>query len=280
MKPIFLSTFLILTFLLTACGPSLESQATMTATSLTATAVSWTQTPSPTATFTSTDTSTPTITLTPTDTFTPTPSLTPTETPTPTPSMTFTVTLTPTFDFPKVMVTAAQAHCRYGPAVAYLHAADLYAGDTGLVWGRYNLSNWLYVKMDKLKYPCWVSPSVVQVDGDITLLAYQKDLHLPQSSISEYTPPKNVRASRSGDKVTVTWDAMYMTQDDDNGYMLDVFVCQNKNYIWDPVSLPDQYHTSYTFTDQAGCPFPSGGTIASVEKHGYTSWEHIPWPKP
>ena len=280
MKPIFPSVLLTLALLLTTCELTPQDQATLTAISLTATAASWTQTPLPTSTFTPTDTYTPTVTLTPTNTFTPTMSLTPSQTPTPVPSLTFTITLSPTFDFPKVMVTAAQAHCRYGPAVAYLHAADLYAGDTGLVWGRYNLSNWLYVKMDKLNYPCWVSPSVVQVTGDITTLAYQQNLHLPQSSIAEYTPPKNVRSSRQGDKVTVTWNLMYMTQDDDNGYMLNVFVCQNKNYIWDPVSLPDQYHTSYTFTDQAGCSSPSGGQIASVEKHGYTKWEDIPWPKP
>ena len=112
------------------------------------------------------------------------------------------------------------------------------------------------------------------------MVGYIKNLILPESSIGEYTPPKNVRSSRNGDKVTVTWDKMYMTEDDDNGYMLDVFVCQNKNYIWDPVSLPDQYHTTYTFTDQAGCSQPSGGQIASVEKHGYTTWEDIPWPKP
>ena len=280
MKPILLSTLLTLAILLTACGPSPADPATLTATILTATAASWTQTPSPTATLTQTDTYTPTITLTATDTFTPTMSLTPSETPTLTPSMTFTKTPSPTFDFPKLIVTVPQANCRYGPAKAYLYAGGLYAGDTGVVWNRYNLSNWLFVKMDSLAYPCWVSPSVVQVTGDITTLAYNENFYLPQSSLSEYTPPKDLTATREGDKVTVSWHVMYMTQDDDNGYMLNVFVCQNKNYIWDPVSLPDQYHTTYTFTDQAGCSSPSGGQIASVEKHGYTKWEDIPWPKP
>jgi hypothetical protein len=175
-----------------------------------------------------------------------------------------------------------QAHCRYGPAKAYLHAADLYAGDKGIVWGRYGNSNWLYVKLDKLTYPCWVSPSVVQVSGDLKRMAYQQNLHLPQSSIPEYHAPRNVKATRKGDKVTVTWDSVYMTLDDDRGYMLDVFVCQGGNYIWWPVGdgvLTDQSKISYTFTDEKGCSEPSGGTIAAVEKHGYTNWVKIPWPK-
>jgi hypothetical protein len=64
--------------LLTACGPSAEQQATMTATAITATAAAWTPTP--------TATNTPTPTLTPTPTQTPTPTLTPTTTNTPTPT--------------------------------------------------------------------------------------------------------------------------------------------------------------------------------------------------
>jgi hypothetical protein len=284
MKSFLLSILLIPALLLSACVYTREGRATLTATALTATAASWTLTPSATLTFTPTDTSTPTLTLTPTETFTPTITDTPTETPTLTPTLTltptetFTLTLSPTFDFPKIMVTV-QAHCRYGPAKAYLHAADLYAGDKGIVWGRYGNSNWLYVKLDKLNYPCWVSPSVVQVTGDIKRLLYQQNLHLPTSSL--YGPPQNVYARRDGDQVTVTWDSLYMTLDDDRGYMLDVFVCQGGSYIWWPVGdgvLIDQYQTSYTFTDEAGCALPSGGRLAAVEKHGYTDWVNIPWP--
>jgi hypothetical protein len=72
-----------------------------------------------------------------------------------------------------------------------------------------------------------------------------------------------------------------MTEDDDRGYFMDVWVCQNKNYVWMPIGwqdLPDQYHTSYTFTDQAGCSQASGGQLYTVEKHGYTSPVDIPWP--
>ena len=94
----------------------------MTATAFSTTEATWTDTPSPSATFTPTET--PTITETPTLTFTP--SITPTAS----------ITPTPTFAFPSVTVNK-QAHCRYGPSVAYLHAADLYPGDAGTVRGRF-----------------------------------------------------------------------------------------------------------------------------------------------
>jgi len=93
-----------------------------------------------------------------------------------------------------------------------------------------------------------------------------------------YGPPQDVRAGRDGDQVTVTWDQVAMTQDDDRGYFLDVWVCQAGNYVWMPTGIPDQYRTYVTFTDGPGCTQPSGGKIYTVEKHGYTSPVDIPWP--
>jgi hypothetical protein len=253
-----------------ACGPSPEQQTTLTVAAATTTAAAWTLTPVPT------NTPTPTLTFTATSTFTH--AFTPTSPSTPTPTLIPSRTPTPTFAFPSVTVTM-QAHCRYGPAKSYLHAADLYAGDMGTVRGRYVNSNWLMIKFDKLNYFCWVAPSVINIQGDITKIRYTEPL-LPGPSVL-YGPPQNVNASRSGDQVTVTWDALYMTVDDDRGYMLDVFVCQDGAYLWWPVgdgTLIDQYHTSYTFTDQTGCSLPSGGKLFAVEKHGYTTFVDIPWP--
>ena len=90
-----------------------------------------------------------------------------------------------------------------------------------------------------------------------------------------------MRATRDGDQVTVSWNKVKMTEDDDRGYFLDVWVCQSGNYVWMPegrLALPDQNHTSFTFTDQPGCASPSGGKLYTVEKHGYTSPVPIPWP--
>ena len=197
-----------------ACSPSPETQANLTASIQTATAAVWTKTPSPTATFTATDTPTNTPTFTPTSTQTLTPTITTTPTNPP----------TPTFDFPKVTVNVALAACLFGPAKAYLWKFDLKQGDTGYVGGRAPVGDWLYVKFDRLSDYCWVSPYVLDVVGDVKTIKVQQVL-LPITN-ALYAAPKNVRAVRNGDEVTVTWDKVWMTEDDDNGYFMDVWVCQ------------------------------------------------------
>lgn len=244
--------------LLGACSPA--AQAERAARRLTATATQWTPTPTATITPSPTQTLTPTITLTPTQTQTPTP------------------TFTPTFAFPSVVVNK-QAHCRYGPSTAYLHAADLYAGDTGTVRGRFRYSNWLQVKFDKINYFCWVAPSVVDVTGNIKTVNYTKP-NLQTIGSNMYGPPHNVNATRQGNQVTITWDRMVMTQDKDRGYFIEGWICQNGAYFWWTISFPDQYTTSYTVQDDAGCAEPSHAEILTVEKHGYSEPAAIPWPKP
>ena len=225
----------------------------------------------------------PTHTLTPTTTPTHTPSPTqtplPTHTSTPTISPTATITPSPTFAFPNVAVNVQAAHCRYGPAKAYLHAADLYEGDRGQVQGRFQYSGWLYVKWDKLDYRCWVSPYVVDVTGELSTISFHP-IGLERIPSTLYEPPSNIRAVRDGDHVTISWNRVPMTEDDDRGYMIEAFVCQDGAYLWWPVSFPDQYVTSYSVRDEAGCPFTSKAEIYTVEKHGYTQPELIPWPSP
>lgn len=268
----------ILLFLLflTACTPLENYRMQRTAQALTVTATQWTITPTPTQTSTPTPTFTFTPTFTPTPTATNTPTVTATITPTATATVTPTITLTPTFAFPTVNVHT-QAHCRYGPSVAYLHAADLYPGDTGQVQGRSPYSRWLYVKFDKLSYWCWVAPSVVDVTGDTSVLRTIEP-NLQTIGSNQYGPPQNVNATREGDQVTITWDRMVMTQDKDRGYFIEAWVCQNGAYLWWTVSFPDQYTTSYTVIDQPGCGESSYGEILTVEKHGYSEPATIPWP--
>jgi uncharacterized protein YraI len=252
--------FLLLGSLLSACGPTPEEQATLTATAKTATAFAWTRT------FTSTRTFTPTLT------FTSTATLTPTITDTPT------ITFTPTYNFPKVRVNVANLACRYGPSTAYLYALDLHEGDTGVVWGRHANSVWLYVKMDNLPIPCWVHPYYLDIEGDITKMMYQ-EVRLPMTD-ALYHSPEKVWAERdtSTNTVTVYWSEVWMTEDDDRGYFLDVWVCQGGNFVWVPVCIPNQYITEHSFQDEPGCAQPSGGKLYTVEKHGYTTPVDIPWP--
>jgi hypothetical protein len=222
--------------------------------------------PTATSTFTPEATLTPTVTLSPTTTLTPTITFTPT------------ISSTPTFAFPTVTVNK-QAHCRYGPSMAFLHAADLYPGDTGAVNGRFEYSGWLYVKFDKLKYYCWVAPSVVDVVGDISTLYYTEP-DLQSVGYSDYPPPGNIKAVRNGDEVTISWDQVEMTTDHDRGYLIVAFVCQDGNYLWWTDSYEDQFSTNYTVRDEAGCPLPSEGVLYTVNKHGFSKPAQIPWPQP
>ncbi len=252
--------FLTMVLFASACSGGSGQQATATAIPLSPTLVPPTETSIPTATFTSTATTLPTQTFTPT--ITPTP----------------TITATPTFNFPTVTVNK-QAHCRYGPSAAYLHAADLYAGDTGTVRNRYIYSNWLYVKFDKLKYFCWVAPSVVDVVGDVKTVGY-KELNLQSIGSNMYGPPKGVTAVRNGNEVLISWEQVEMTKDDDRGYLLELFVCQDTFYKWWTDSYADQYSTSYEVRDEPGCSQPSSGKLYTVEKHGFSDPVEIPWPQP
>jgi hypothetical protein len=170
-----------------------------------------------------------------------------------------------------------QAFCRYGPAKAYLPAGDLYTGDIGSVRGRNANSSWLYIKFDKLTYFCWAAASVLDIKGDVVNV-YVAQPNLPKSSL--YGPVQNVWATRQGDQVTVSWDSVYMTDDDDQGYFIEGWLCQDGAYFWTAISLPNHYETTYTFTDQAGCSQPSNAMIYVVEKHGYTDPVTIPWLAP
>lgn len=165
-----------------------------------------------------------------------------------------------------------QAHCRYGPGTAYLHAADLYAGDHGLVWNRNYAGIWLWVRFDKLSYACWVAASVTEVMGDIfSVSAYFPPL--PKSSL--YGPPAVIQATRDGDEVFVSWERVWMTAGDDRGYLIEARLCQN-GLLVDVAVHTDG--TSYSFIDQRTCDGESKGKLYTVEKHGYSDPVEIPWP--
>ena len=263
---------MILNFISLACSMPVISRAPVrTATN-----------PPPVLTETMTASLTPSEAPSPTETITPSETSTPSQTPTQTPTATITETSgpseTPTFSFPSVVVNQPKAACKYGPNGAYLYAADLYAGDKGSVRGRFQYSHWLWIKFDKLKYFCWVAPSVVDVTGNLNTVKFS-DVYLPGPS-TLYQPPHGVSVVRDGEHVFLHWEVVPMTRDDDYGYFLDLFVCQNGAYLWFPVALANRDKTSYTVKDEAGCPEPSGGNLYAVEKHGYTKPVKLNWPTP
>jgi hypothetical protein len=264
MKRIFYFTIFFV-IVLSACNPAVSIEVTE---GISTSTPPFTPTPTRTLTATPTSQPTPSVTRTATITTTPTETLTPSITPTPT------ITLTPTYDFPDVAVKM-QAHCRYGPAVAYLHAADLYPGDKGTVRGRTESGTWLYIKFDKLKYFCWAAASVLDiVEGNI-FLVYPTERKLPHSDF--YAPPENVQAARQGDQVNVTWKEVKMTVDDYRGYLIEATICKEGTNTFVVVATEN---TFYTFTDEPGCRSASRGLLYTVDKHGYSDPVEIPWPAP
>lgn len=165
-----------------------------------------------------------------------------------------------------------QAHCRYGDNVAYLHAGDLYPGDRGLVWNRNANNSWYWVKWEKQSWPCWVSSTVVEVEGDVSTVSVYYPA-LPKSTL--YGPVEDVWATRQGDDVVVEWEGIWMTEDDFRGYLVEAKVCR------DGVMIPWIAHTDGTsllFDDDPECEADSSAKLYAVEKHGYTDPVSVPWP--
>ncbi|HSF79939.1 MAG TPA: hypothetical protein VLA49_01815 [Anaerolineales bacterium] len=214
-----------------------------------------------------TPTANPTQTATPTPTETSTPTITPSPTTTPTSS----ITPTPTRDVPQVTVLM-QAFCRYGPGKAYLYSHGLYAGDRAVVEGRNYSSTWLWIQPENLDRHCWMAASVAEVSGNVSA-APVVTTKLPHSTL--YEAPKVVQAIRKGDVVVVSWEPVWMTEDDDRGYLIEATVCQNGALFSIAVQTDKP---RYEFTDEQGCSGSSGGKLYTVEKHGYTDPVNIPWP--
>lgn len=205
-------------------------------------------------------------------TVTPAPTSTATILPTPTETVSPTVTLTPTLGVPQA-VALMQAFCRYGPGKAYLYSHGLYEGDTGLVDGRNYSGSWLWIQPENLDRHCWVSASVVEIQGDVKL-APVVQTSLPRAN-NLYGPPQNLRAERDGNQVRVSWQRVKMTVDDDRGYLIEATLCQGGHLVTVAVHTDNTY---YEFTDERGCAGSSNGQIYTVEKHGYVNPVLIPWP--
>jgi hypothetical protein len=231
-----------------------------------------TPTDTPTSTPTLTQTTSPTPTATPTVTDTPTPEYTPSITPTP--SRTPTPSLVPTFA-PIAAKVLVQSNCRYGPGSAYLYEWGLYPDVRVDIVGRNDLGTWAYVEPWTYFDRCWVKSEFLEIRGDLRD-APPYYSRLPFGEL--YNPPTNVRASRNGDDVIIAWDEVWMTTDDDRGYLIETWLCQDGQLIFTPLRTTHYTATTITVQDEAGCQMPSGGRVYTAEKHGYTQWILIAWP--
>jgi hypothetical protein len=210
--------------------------------------------------------------VTVTSTFTPVVTDTPTPDYSPTPS--FTPSMTPTYVVPRGRVNT-RAQCRYGPGAAYLYKYGLFEGNTMEIIGRNELGTWAYIQAIGGNNPCWINASLLDVTrGDFMSLPVTYN-RLPKSDL--YNPPAKTSASRVGNDVTIEWSSVWMTEDDDRGYLIEAWLCQDGQTVFTPIGVKSNI-LSIKVTDEPGCFEPSGARVYTAEKHGYTQWRKVPWP--
>lgn len=226
---------------------------------------------SPTIKFLPTQTITPTFTLTHTSTII----SDPTETEFPELSL---QTETPVVARPEGTVLE-QASCRYGPGSAYLFEWGLYPGDYVRILNNNVDGSWVYVKPRTYNNECWVRKDLLETRGDVSSLEEYYS-PLPQGYL--YKPTRYVVATRNENEVLIQWEPVWMTEDDDRGYLIESWVCQNGSYVFLPVGVFPYTKTSVTILDEPGCQFESQAKIYTVEKHGYImppvaiNWPNFP----
>jgi hypothetical protein len=173
----------------------------------------------------------------------------------------------------------------FGPGTDYLLKYGLFALNWMRAVGRNPDGTWLNIKAqnDPLANACWIQADQVRFDSgsiqDVPIVS----MTYPYSIL--YQPPTVVSATRLGDVVTVSWQPMYMTEDDVRGYLVEAWVCQGGRQVFVPVgralSFAENNNSdkmSLQVTDEPGCDVPSNARLYAVEKHGYTGYREILWP--
>ena len=223
---------------------------------------------------------------------TPTPILE-TATPTPTPTVTKIPSATPTWDPPRVEVVGVagteRTACWYGPSTDYLYKVGQPNGAWMRAIGRNEDGTWLVVDAGPkiTNFACWMLTSNVKFhSGGLADLPVTW-LGLNPSSL--YPAPKVFTTSRDGNEVTISWQPIWMTEDDYRGYMIETWVCQGGKLVFRPIGMVTTYIDnqvviqkkgaySVKVTDEPGCTQSSRARIYAVEKHGYTNYMMLPWP--
>ncbi len=274
-----------------ACGPALPTLIPTLVVPTAADTLSATIPPTLTAEDTLTPSITPSITptFTETSTFTVTPTFTITPTFSRTPTITRTPSITPTPLPPVAAVIVEKASCNYGPGGAYQPISVW--NETSWMWviGRIQDGSWLFIRELYIKTPnpCWIKTSLVRFNdgGDVNshnIPVLDPDNILPYPR-NLYPPPTGVEARRFGDKVVIDWNAVWMTEDDYRGYLIEAWVCQGGQLVFKPFNYLTSVKQNsgtlyYQYIDETGCSEPSHARIYTSEKHGYTWYVNIPWP--
>jgi hypothetical protein len=169
--------------------------------------------------------------------------------------------------------------CRFGPGKPYLFKFSVFEDTILEIIGRMEYGKYLLVRAVGGKNACWVHGDYIEPRGDLEFVPYV-DPHMVFPWSPYYDALTGVSASRNGNVVLVTWDALVLRAGDDSEqtpYLIEAWVCQNGEHVFAPVG---SYSTKADVIDEPGCDIPSHARIMGAEKHGYTRWVEIPWPQP
>jgi hypothetical protein len=220
-------------------------------------------------TFTPSQTIVPTntFTLAPTSTLSATFTLLPSDTPTST--TVSTLTASPTQQNPTA-VSKANSSCLFGPNSNYLYLYGLNPGASTEIHGRNADGGWLWVQPTGTSYYCWVATSLVTTSEAIKSIPVVNPSLPTNPAVS---PPKGVRATRSGTSVTINWNAAAPALQ--LAYLVEALVCSKGNLL-NVVATTSKL--SMTLTDEKTCRYASSGQVRVQNKLGYSTAVTVSWP--
>lgn len=225
--------------------------------------------------FTSTATLTPTMRPSFTVTNSPT---TPAPTKTLTPSATLKELPTATYSILRGEVNVPHVSCFYGPHKYYLYKYGLVGGSNLEIIGRNVDTGYIEIRAIGGTNPCWMNSEWMNIKGDIEAIQPidPLDVNLPQSPY--YGPLIGVTVQRNENKVTVSWNYMYISPGKDSEqypYLVESWVCQAGKTVFIPLGT---YINSVELIDEPGCEDESYARVYGVEKHGYTKPVEVQFP--
>jgi hypothetical protein len=234
-----------------------------------------------------------TITPSPTPEISLTPTLTASRTVIPTITRTPSKTPTPS---PPVVTILVRTACYFGPSNAYLYDYGLNETSWMEVIGRAPSNPntdpkdiWLYIQGVHGWNPCWAKNEYVRFNDGRTLEQHTEIPIVAQGSLPwsnlyrGVTDVHAIRNKENNNKVDIVWSAIWMTEDDYRGYLIEAWLCHNGQLDFTPLQWFPYFQNNagvmgIRVIDEPGCLQPSSARIAAAEKHGYTTFTVIHWP--
>ena len=170
--------------------------------------------------------------------------------------------------------------CMYGPGSVYLYKYSVFTDNPMEAIGRNWNGSWIYIQSIAGWNPCWIQADFVKrSSGNVNELPIASS-KLPYSN--QYNSP-DASAHRDGNEVTISWKADWMSLDDYRGYLIEAWLCQAGEQVFDPIGYVPPLASnvgslSIIVLDEPGCNLPSSARIYSAQKQGYSVGSYVPWP--